>query len=478
MEEDELELLFKNNIIVDAAIKDVRIDDIDELISILKKRNIFFLDGKTLYEINRERKKIENIDVQIVNNYDGEISQSKPQDWINFFNSRYNQLKEILMDRADRRLLVSAGNIKSVPDNSEVQLIGMVSNISISPIKKYMIIDVEDPTGICKVIMKNIDDELLRDQVILFKGKKSKDAIFVNEYVFPDIYIKDNHNLNIDDTYVAFLSDIHVGSALFAKDAFDRFIKWLNLEIDEYKDIAKKVRFLVLNGDLIDGIGIYPEQEKELSIKEVKKQYDQLYEFLSRVPKNIKLIINQGNHDATRIAEPQPILDPYFGESLYKLENAVFVSNPSTLDLIVEGFKRKLLIYHGFSIMYFINNINKLNQMREEDVAEVMRIMLKSRHLAPVHGSSQIVPLKKDYLVISETPDIFATGHVHKVLISKFKETVILNSSCWQFQTSYQKKYNILPEIAKVPLINLRDKSGIILDFLGEKVQEFKKGLI
>ena len=64
MEEDELELLFKNNIIVDAAIKDVRIDDIDELISILKKRNIFFLDGKTLYEINRERKKIENIDVQ------------------------------------------------------------------------------------------------------------------------------------------------------------------------------------------------------------------------------------------------------------------------------------------------------------------------------------------------------------------------------------------------------------------------------
>ena len=134
------------------------------------------------------------------NNYDGEISQSKPQDWINFFNSRYNQLKEILMDRADRRLLVSAGNIKSVPDNSEVQLIGMVSNISISPIKKYMIIDVEDPTGICKVIMKNIDDELLRDQVILFKGKKSKDAIFVNEYVFPDIYIKDNHNLNIDES--------------------------------------------------------------------------------------------------------------------------------------------------------------------------------------------------------------------------------------------------------------------------------------
>lgn len=478
MKDEELELLFNNNIIVDAAIKDVEIDDINELISALKERNISFLDAKTLYEIKRSKKKAENIDVQVLNDYNGEISQSKPQDWINFFNLRYNQLKNILMDRVDRHLLVSASNLKGVPDGSDVQIIGMISNISISPIKKFMIIDVEDPTGMCRVILRNSDDELLNDQVVLFKGKKSKDAVFVNEYIFPDIQIKDDKILNIDDTYIVFLSDIHVGSSLFAEKEFNHFIDWINGNVEEYKEIANKVRFIVLNGDLVDGIGIYPEQEKELSIKDIKAQYDKLYEFLSRIPKRIKLLITQGNHDASRIAEPQPHLDPYFGESLYKLENAVFLSNPSMVDLVVEGFKRRLLLYHGFSIMYFINSINKLNQMREQDVASVMRIMLKSRHVAPTHSSAQIVPLKKDYLVIEETPDIFATGHIHKAFISKFKETVILNSSCWQFQTSYQKKYNIVPEIAKVPIINLRDKKGIILDFLGEKVQEFRRGLI
>lgn len=40
--------------------------------------------------------------------------------------------------------------------------------------------------------------------------------------------------------------------------------------------------------------------------------------------------------------------------------------------------------------------------MDPDDIENIMKIMLKSRHLAPSHGSTQILPLPKDYLVIDE----------------------------------------------------------------------------
>ena len=67
-----------------------------------------------------------------------------------------------------------------------------------------------------------------------------------------------------DDVCVAFVSDLHVGSKMFAKEEFERFIDWLNLlhGTDEQKALARKVKYLVISGDLIDGVGIYPGQEK------------------------------------------------------------------------------------------------------------------------------------------------------------------------------------------------------------------------
>jgi len=35
----------------------------------------------------------------------------------------------------------------------------------------------------------------------------------------------------------------------------------------------------------------------------------------------------------------------------------------------------------------------------------------------------------------------------------------------------------MVPDVAKIPVVNMRDKSFQILDFLGDKVQIYKKGL-
>jgi DNA polymerase II small subunit len=475
MDEDQLNTLFSNGILVDSSIKDINIPDVSGLISSLKEKNINFLDINTFHNLYDGEASTDS-SIEIIKNYEGEISESKPPNWVNYFNDRFNRLKTILMSK-DRSGLLSLSNIKNMPQSSDIKSIVMVSSVSISPIKKYTILDVEDNTGSYKAIITNSNQEILEDQVVMITGRKYNDAIFVKDIVFPEIQMREKVKQEIDDTFILFLSDIHVGSKLFVNDAFERFIKWINGEIPEYSNIAKLVKFIVLNGDLIDGIGVYPDQEKELAISDLKGQYDKLYSFLDRIPKNIKLILSQGNHDATHIAEPQPKLDKTFAESLYKLKNAVFLSNPYQVNLVVGKAKINLLSYHGFSIPYYANKIPKYSKMNAEDIENIMKIHLKSRHLAPSHGSTQLMPLPRDYLVIEETPDIYATGHIHKTLASIYKGTVLINSSCWQYQTSYQKKYGMDPDVAKVPVVNMRDKSFQILDFLGDKVQAYKKGL-
>ena len=473
MNENQLNTLFLNGILVDSSIKDSEIEDFDSLLNKLKENKIAFLDSAVMHELYDGEPINQDSYVEIIKNYDGETSSGKPSDWVTYFNDRFKRLRDLLLIK-DSSGIVSVSAIRDMPQGSDVKTIAMVSNISISPVKKYTVFDIEDSTGSYRGILTSQDQDLLADQVVLIKGRKFKDALFIKEIVYPDIQVKDSKPKEIEDSYALFMSDIHVGSKLFAKDAFELFLKWINQEVSEYSSIAKLVKFIVISGDLVDGVGVYPNQEKELEIKGLREQYEAFFSLFDRVPKRIKLLISQGNHDATHIAEPQPKLDPRFSEPVYRLQNAIMLSNPYQVNLVIGGSKTNLLSYHGFSIPYYADTIQKYNKMNPQDIEEIMKLHLKSRHLAPTHGSSQVVPLTRDYLVIDETPDIYATGHIHKVLASRYKETILINSSCWQYQTSYQKKYGMNPDIAKIPIVNLRDKTFQILDFLGEKVQVYR----
>jgi Archaeal DNA polymerase II, small subunit/DNA polymerase delta, subunit B len=477
MEDQNLEKFFLNGILVDASVKESNIkeNELDALIKTLKEKGITFLDLRTLHDILSEPETGSNGSVEIIKNYEGDTSASKPADWTVYFNDRFNRIKNILMTKDSG--LMSLSNAKLLSMGSEVKVIAMISNVSISPIKKFMILDIEDNVTSYRALSSIINQDVLQDQIVIIKGKKSKDAIFITEITFPDIQMKDNNQPDIPDAYVLFLSDVHVGSKLFAREPLEKFLKWINGEVEEYSNIAKLVKFIVITGDLVDGIGVYPDQEKELAITDLKKQYEELCTMLARIPKHIKLIISQGNHDATHIAEPQPRVDAFFGDSLYKLENAIFLSNPYQINLIINNHKTNLIGYHGFSIPYYADTIAKYNKMDPDDIEAIMKLHLRSRHLAPTHGSTQVVPLARDYLVIDETPDIYATGHIHKTLVSKYKDTLLINASCWQYQTSYQKKYGQIPDVAKIPVVNLRTKEAQILDFLGEKVQISRKGI-
>jgi DNA polymerase II small subunit len=62
----------------------------------------------------------------------------------------------------------------------------------------------------------------------------------------------------------AFLSDVHVGSKTFLAPQWEKMIQWFNTD-----PLARTVKYFVLSGDGVDGVGIYPGQERHLAITDL-----------------------------------------------------------------------------------------------------------------------------------------------------------------------------------------------------------------
>jgi DNA polymerase II small subunit len=187
----------------------------------------------------------------------------------------------------------------------------------------------------------------------------------------------------------------------YQKQHFAKFISWLNGD-EGNATLAGKVKYLTVCGDIADKIGIYPEQEKELEVKDIYKQYEMFDRALEKIPDYITVVVTPGNHDAVRRAEPQPMI-PY---DMITSE-VVRAGNPCRVE--IEGFRH--LMYHGTALDSIIAGISGLTYSEPQ---EAMLELLKRRHLSPIYGDNLIVPEDHDYLVMEDEPDILHMGHVHK----------------------------------------------------------------
>jgi DNA polymerase II small subunit len=96
-----------------------------------------------------------------------------------------------------------------------------------------------------------------------------------------------------------------------------------------------------------------------------------------------------------------------------------------------------------------------------------MAHLLKKRHVAPQYGGgTRIAPEPEDHLVIDEVPDIFHTGHVHKLGYGTYHNVLTINSSCWQSQTGFQKSVNLDPDVAYAPIVDLSTFELTIRQFI------------
>src|SRR5690349_16099656 len=121
------------------------------------------------------------------------------------------------------------------------------------------------------------------DQMVMLEVESNMKGIqgfVIKNLVSPDI---PDHlsNRSKSESYAVLISDLHVGSKYFMEAEFFRFLNWLSSTDDE---IVSKIRYVCIGGDLIDGTGIFPNQDKELLEMNTTKQMMHVMDLLAKIP--------------------------------------------------------------------------------------------------------------------------------------------------------------------------------------------------
>ena len=365
------------------------------------------------------------------------------------FASRFSKLKRIISDRPESRMLKTIASVKSAKSDDDMYVCGLVtSRITERNITKLVL---EDPSGLFEGIvfdteLQKVAGSLLNDQFIMARiGVGKNSGYIIKDLISPDIPDQAT-NRSETETYAVFLSDLHIGSKYFMEEEFTEFVSWLSSP----DPIARKIRFVLIGGDLVDGVGIYPNQDKELVCQTIEEQLKKVEELIDRVPNYIKIFIMPGNHDPGRRALPQPAIPKKYNSGLWERENVFMVGNPAVVSL--NGVK--VMMFHGQSIDDIVKTTPGLSY---DKPTNVMKHLLRARHLSPIYGSqTPIAPEIEDLMVIDEIPDIFHVGHVHRAELDMYKGILLINSGSWQKQTPFQASVGMTPNPGIALMVNLK----------------------
>tara|TARA_Y100000389_G_scaffold205136_2_gene263848 strand:- start:6072 stop:7343 length:1272 start_codon:yes stop_codon:yes gene_type:complete len=389
----------------------------------------------------------------------GESNQKgKYEDIVNLFQQRYKRIKKILYNQCGFKARMSIKDIyKDMRRHKQYNIIGIVSEVKNTKSGGRMV-EIEDLTDSIRVFIRKenpASKTIVLDDVVGITGKfgKEGDIFWVDEVKFPDVVM--NHQNKGGDDYdpvsIAFISDIHMGSKYFLEDTWDKMVKWLNED-----KLAKNIKYLVLSGDCVDGVGVYPNQEKNLSIQNVHEQYEFCARKLDELPDHITPIMLPGNHDAVRPAEPQPVLDPLIQQ---RFNSTVHVGNPCRVEL--NGID--VLSYHGKGMD---DLIPQMDNVTYETSIEGMKEMLRKRHLAPMWGErNALSPEEDDQLVIDKPPDIFVTGHTHSHGFQWYRGVPLVVSSTMQGQTDFMNMLGYASQKGHLTIYNIRNREAKVVSF-------------
>ena len=429
-------------------------------------------------------KKAKKYNVEILFDYIDKSKKINVSDFILYFNKRLEYFKKIINKKIDENSLIQIKDLEKVKDSdSEISLIGLVNKINETKNKHY-IIEIEDKSGLIKCFINKNKIDLIKiiknlslDEGIGIVGKIGENIIWVNDILIPKPQSKSEYKKTSVEEYVAFISDIHFGAKVFVDNAFSKMIDFLNSQTKDEKlnYIGKKIKYIFIAGDIIEGCGVYPNQGKDSRFSATELQYHEAARWLNQIPKDKCIIMIPGNHDTERLSEPQPKLSYSKAYALHNLSNCLILSNPSEVNILKEETENKeglnFYQYHGGSLFYYCQNNENLRKLGGiKNPNEVVKYLIDKRHLAPSHGSTLYIPdSQKDPLVIEKTPDFFICGHTHKHEITNHKGCTIVSCGCWVTISDYQKKMGMFPDIGKMTIINTKTRNPIVLNFYTKK---------
>lgn len=390
------------------------------------------------------------------------------QDFTLHFRDRFTRMREILRRRSDCRDADTIATALNAQQNEHVKFIAMIMEKRERGNRLFLTVDdLEDTAQV--LVQTDRDRELYEmalraplDQVLCFEAVKSSRSLLVAErIILPDIPERRPHGAK-EEVYAVLLSDVHVGSKRFLEDTFKRAIRWLNGEVGNPQQVyvAQRTKYVIIAGDLVDGIGVYPRQEEELAIPDIYEQYKSTAMFIQQIPDYVEVIIIPGDHDAARQALPQPAIPKEFAEPLYEARPITWLGNPSEFE--VHGVR--FLVHHGRSLVDLLTSAPGMSFDKPE---KAMELQLKCRHLAPEYGNrTSIAPLPVDQLVVEDPPDVFHSGHIHVFGHEQYRGTLIVNSGAWQAQTEYQQRMGLNPTPGLLPVVNLQTLRLSVTNFL------------
>ena len=405
------------------------------------------------------RPKVTNIPPVIIERQiNKSLADGKLESYVSLFNDRFKTLSRLVRRDPSMR---DAGSLSNLDPDEENKVIGMVADIRTFSNGRIRVA-LEDSKSRLNLMLSEPEEgslNLLYDEVIGVSGKLSRQGnlLFVNSPIVRPHVGRYREFARADEPYIAlFISDIHLGSKTFKNGEWDKFISWLNGDVDYHKEWIPNPGYLIIAGDAVDGIDSYPGQEDDLSITDVWEQYSELATSVSKIPTEIQTVIMPGNHDAVRLMEPQlPLPDRVIKN--FK-DNLTFTANPVLLD--ISGVK--ILCYHGKSL----DDLVSLRDLSYDNPMAMMKELLNRRHMAPIYGGkTPLAPEREDHLLIREIPDIFVTGHVHSCGVERYKGVLMLNPGTWQAQTDYQKMMGFQPDPCRAIAVNLQTFDTQVLDF-------------
>jgi len=383
-------------------------------------------------------------------------------DIIGLFHNRYGKLKAVLESETGVKVTGTITEVKqhwSDYTKRTATIIGIVADIRRTKSGGRMV-ELEDTTNDTLTVFVAKEDPaagtLLLDDVIAVSGTFNRDGgmFWTNRVQYPDI-LKTNMNKGgseYDPISIAFISDLHIGSKYFMEKEWDKMMKWLNSD----DPTAHNIKYLVIAGDAVDGIGVYPGQEKNLAMTDVYKQYEYFARKLDMLPDHITCILSPGNHDAVRPAEPQPMLEPLIRQ---RFNSTIHTGNPGRINL--SGID--VLTYHGKGID---DMVPRMAHVTYQKPAEAMKEMLKKRHLAPMWGErNALSPEEEDQMVIESVPDLFVTGHTHAHQCEWYRGVPLIVSSTFQNETGFMKMLGYKPKKGFLSVYNIQNREMRVIAF-------------
>ena len=358
------------------------------------------------------------------------------------FQDRYKKLRAIIEERIDKKKILS----RDIPADKRNQLkegiiIGMVEDTGVLSTNRF-VIQLEDSEYPFHTRCVMVEDSpsfpnyrsILRDAVVGISGVLPKNykegpltAFWGKDIIRPGF---ETHSFNSSNSKqrVLIVSDIHYGSKTFSKGTFTRFIRLLTLENirPALQDMMENVSTIIIAGDLVEGVGKYPTQKKDLSILSIEEQYHQLAQEFEKLPPHYDIIVIPGEHDATQIGLPQPAINKKFSSPLLKLPQIRSHGNPLRITIEDVNF----LLMHGQGLDNLFQNHLKLNP---REVQEGIQNLLEYRHLGMEYGTFYpLVPYPEDYLVIEQVPEIVVSGHFHRASYNEYKGVKVITTGSFQ----------------------------------------------